>query len=41
MYDSTLNRRRKIFCCYCLQTFNTEEVFKNHGNGSLKVMVNK
>ena len=28
MYNHTLHRGRKIFCCYCLQAFSTEEILK-------------
>ena len=30
MYDHTLHRRRKHFCCYCLQAFSPEEILKGH-----------
>ena len=28
MYDHTLHRGRKHFCCYCLQAFRTAEKLK-------------
>ena len=37
MYDHTVNRGIKHFCCYCLQTFNTEEIFKFHINNWFKI----
>ena len=30
MYDLTLHRGRKHFCCYCLQAFSTEERLKRY-----------
>ena len=30
MYDHTLHRKRKLFWCYCLQTFGTEKILKRH-----------
>ena len=30
MYDHTIHRGRKRFCCYCLQAFSTEELSKRH-----------
>ena len=32
MYDHTLHGRKKIFCCYCLQAFSTEEIIKSRIN---------
>ena len=28
IYDHTVHRERKSFCCYCLQAFSTEEILK-------------
>ena len=30
MYDHTLHRGRKHFCCYCLQDFRTKTILKRH-----------
>ena len=30
MYDHTLHRAKKHFCCYCLQAFRTAEKLKFH-----------
>ena len=30
MYDHTRHCGRKHFCCYCLQAFSTEEIFRRH-----------
>ena len=30
MYDHLLHCRIKIFCSYCLQAFNTEDISRNH-----------
>ena len=30
MYDHSLHRERKHFCCYCLHAFITEEILKSH-----------
>ena len=35
MYDHLLHCRIKIFCSYCLQAFNTEDISKSHVNMSL------
>ena len=37
MYDHTLHRRRKHFCRYCSQAFNTEEIIKRHINNCFKI----
>ena len=37
MYDHTLHRRRKYFCCYYLQTFSTEEILKCHIKDCFKI----
>ena len=39
VYDDTLHRRRKNFCCYCLQAFSTDEILKL--NIAIKLIVNK
>ena len=28
LYDHSIHRKRKHFCCYCLHAFNTEEILK-------------
>ena len=40
MYDHSLYRGRKHFCCYCLHTFITEETLKRHIKIALKIMKN-
>ena len=37
MYDHTLHRGRKHFCCYCLQSFSTEEILKHHIKDCFKI----
>ena len=37
MYDHTLNRGRKHFCCYSLQSFSTEEILKRHIKDCFKI----
>ena len=37
MYDHTLHRGRKHFCCYCLQAFSTEEILKPHIKDCFKI----
>ena len=37
MYDHTLHRERKHFCCYCLQTFRIEEKFNYHIEDCFKI----
>ena len=37
MYDHTLHRGRKPFCCYCLQAFSTEELLKCHIKDCFKI----
>ena len=39
MYDHTRHCGRKHFCRYCLQAFNTEEVFKRHFKGFANINV--
>ena len=34
MYDNLLHCRIKIFCSYCLQSFNAEDISKGHVNES-------
>ena len=37
MYDHTLHRGRKHFCCYCLQAFSTEEILTCHIKDFFKI----
>ena len=37
MYDHTLHRGGKHFCCYCLQAFSTEEILKRHIKDCFKI----
>ena len=37
MYDHSLHRGRKHFCCYCLLVFFTEEILKHHINDCFKI----
>ena len=37
MYDHTLHRRRKHFCRYCLQAFNTEKKLNRHLEDCFKI----
>ena len=37
MYDHSLHRERKIFCCYCLHAFITEEILKQHIKDCFKI----
>ena len=37
MYDHTVHRERKHFCCYCLQAFSKEEVLKCHIKNCFKI----
>ena len=37
IYDQTLHRGRKPFCCYCLQPFTTEEKLKRHIKDCFKI----
>ena len=30
VYDHSMLRKKKHFCCYCLHAFNTEEILKLH-----------
>ena len=42
MYDHTLYRRRKHFCCYYLQAFSIEEIVKHVIlKTALKLIANK
>ena len=41
MYDHTLHRGRKHFCCFCLQAFRPEEILKVILKTALKLIVNK
>ena len=37
MYDHSLHRRRKHFCCYCLHAFIIEEILKRHIKDCFKI----
>ena len=37
MYDHSLHRQKKHFCCYCLQVFSTEEILKRHIKDYFKI----
>ena len=37
MYNHTLRRGRKHFCCYCLQALSTEEILKRHIEDCFKI----
>ena len=37
MYDHSLHRGRKRFCCYCLHAFITEQVLKHHVKDFFKI----
>ena len=37
MYDHTIHRGRKHFCCYCLEAFSTEEILKRHIKDCFKI----
>ena len=37
IYDHTFHRKKKHFCCYCLQAFRTEEILKRHIKDYLKI----
>ena len=37
MYDHSLHRGRKHFCCYCLHAFITEEILKCHIKDCFKI----
>ena len=37
MYNHTLHRRKKHFCCYYLQAFSTEEILKCHLKDCFKI----
>ena len=37
MYDHSLHRGRKHFCCYCLHVFITEEILKRHIKDCFKI----
>ena len=37
MYNHTLHRRRKHFCRYCLQAFNSEKILKIHFEDCFKI----
>ena len=41
MFDYSLPRGRKHFCCYYLQAFSTEEILKRHIQYCLNIMANK
>ena len=37
IYDRSLHRGRKHFCCYCLHAFITEEILKHHIKDCFKI----
>ena len=37
MYDDTLHRGRKYFCCYCLRAFSTDKILKYFVKDSFKM----
>ena len=37
MFDHTLYRGRKHFCCYCLQVFSAKKVLKCHVKDCFKI----
>ena len=37
MYDHSLHRGRKHFCCYCLQAIGTEKILKCHIKDCFKI----
>ena len=37
MYDHSLHRGRKHFCCYCLQAFSAEKILKSHIKDCFKI----
>ena len=37
MYDHSLHRRRKHFCCYCFHAFITEDILKCHIKDSFEI----
>ena len=37
MYDQSLHRGKKLFCCYCLEAFSPEEILKRHIRDCLKI----
>ena len=37
MYDDTLYRERKYFCCHCLQACSIAEILKRHLNNCFKI----
>ena len=37
MYNHTLHRRKKHFCCYCLEVFSTKEILKRHIKDCFKI----
>ena len=37
MYDHTIHRGGKHFCCYCLQAFSTEEILKRRIKDCFKI----
>ena len=41
VYNHTLHRGRKVFSCYCLQTFSTEEILKGHVKDWFKISEKK
>ena len=41
MYDYTLHCGKKYFCCYNLQSFNTEKILKRHIKDYFKINGNQ
>ena len=37
MYNHTVHRGRKHFCCYCLRVFSTEEILERHIRDCFKI----
>ena len=37
VYDHSMLRKRKHFCCYCLHAFNIEEILKRHIKDCFKI----
>ena len=37
MYNQTLHRDRKHFCCYCFQSFSTAQILERHVNDCFEI----
>ena len=37
MYNQTLHRDRKHFCCYCSQFFTTAQILERHANDYFEI----